>query len=128
MRGATAFLVVLAVMLALGAGTARAAAEPCWHRVLSAWSAGNLDSSYPPACYRTALDHLPEDVAMYSSAQDDIDRALLGAIMRRPAQTATSDPASPVPIVAIATAAGLVVAAAGVGVVRRLAGRGSTSG
>ena len=84
--GARRFLVGLlaAAALVLGAGVDRAsAASSCAQRVITAWSAGTLDAKYPPACYRAALDRLPEDVALYSSAQDDINRELLAAISRQ---------------------------------------------
>ena len=33
--------------------------------------------TYPVSCYRAALDQMPEDVRIYSSAESDIKRALL---------------------------------------------------
>ena len=59
------------------AGSASAAAD-CGAGVLQAWSDGTLDGEpYPVECYHEALDELPADVAAYSSAADDINRALL---------------------------------------------------
>ena len=33
------------------------------------------------SCYRQALKHLPEDVLIYGQAKDDLNRALLGAVL-----------------------------------------------
>ena len=54
-----------------------AAAAPCWQRVIADWSRdGRIDHAYPAACYRQAVKRLPEDLRAYSSAPDDINRAL----------------------------------------------------
>jgi hypothetical protein len=52
----------------------------CWQSVLNAWTKGTLGSNYPLRCYREAVKHLPADVRGYSSAPDDIQRALIRAI------------------------------------------------
>jgi len=53
------------------------AGVPCWQRVIADWSDnGRVDRTYPLACYRAAVKHLPEDLRAYSSAPDEIDRAL----------------------------------------------------
>jgi hypothetical protein len=70
-------LFALAVSLTALAFTGTAgAAKSCGSRVLADWSDGRLDGTYPVACYRQALAHLPEDVLVYSTAQADITRAL----------------------------------------------------
>lgn len=51
-------------------------ATPCWQTVVTDWSDGRIDRTYPIACYRQALRALPEDIRLYSSAVDDIQRAL----------------------------------------------------
>ena len=61
------------------AGTA-GAAPSCGTRVLDDWRDGRIDGTYPVACYRQALAHLPEDVRVYSTAQSDITRALQARI------------------------------------------------
>jgi hypothetical protein len=72
-----------------GAGSSSAHAQaPCSERVTADWAAGRLGPGYPVACYQAALAHLPEDVRIYSSAEDDIRRAMLAAITsqaKRPA-------------------------------------------
>ena len=72
-------------MLAVAAGafllTGQAAAkEPCWKTLIDDWYDGRIDNVYPVPCYRAALEHMPEDVAQYSSLGDDINRALQAAI------------------------------------------------
>ena len=63
------------------AGAAHAGA-PCWKTLLNDWYDGRIDGSYERHCYTDALKHLPADVQTYSSAHDDIERALQSAIAR----------------------------------------------
>lgn len=56
-----------------------AAATPCWKALLNDWYDGRIDNTYPIHCYSDALKHLPADVQTYSSAHDDILRALQNA-------------------------------------------------
>jgi uncharacterized membrane protein YgcG len=75
-------LVVSALaLLALSAAVARpaAAATPCWKALLTDWYDGRIDNTYQLHCYTDALKHLPPDVRTYSSAHDDILRALQSA-------------------------------------------------
>jgi hypothetical protein len=58
------------------------AAVPCWKLLLNDWYGGRINHVYPVRCYRDALRHLPTDVATYSSAYDDILRALQAAIAK----------------------------------------------
>jgi len=55
------------------------AATPCWKALLNDWYDGRIDKVYARHCYQDALKHLPDDVATYSSARDDILRALQSA-------------------------------------------------
>ena len=55
------------------------AATPCWKAQLNDWYDGRIDKVYARHCYQDALKHLPDDVATYSSARDDILRALQSA-------------------------------------------------
>jgi hypothetical protein len=68
-------------LLAAGARPA-AAATPCWKVLLNDWYDGRIDNTYPLHCYTDALKHLPSDVKTYSSAADDIERALQSARAR----------------------------------------------
>jgi len=56
-----------------------AAATPCWKSLLNDWYDGRIDHTYAVHCYQDALHHLPADVQTYSSAHDDILRALQSA-------------------------------------------------
>ena len=81
-----AFLRLTVVALAVAgavvhAGSASAAA-PCWKSLLNDWYDGRIDNSYAIHCYQDALHHLPADVQTYSSAHDDILRALQGAVAK----------------------------------------------
>jgi hypothetical protein len=76
-RSLRALLVsVLVVCGALGIGAGVARATPCGDRVVADWIDGRIDGVYPLRCYDEAVDGLPEDVRVYSSAVDDISRAL----------------------------------------------------
>jgi hypothetical protein len=59
------------------------AKTPCWKALLNDWYDGRIDDTYPVHCYREALSHLPSDVQTYSSAHDDILRALQSAIAKQ---------------------------------------------
>lgn len=70
-------------LLAFDAAPASAAKpKPCWKRLINDWYDGRIDHAYPVKCYRDAIRNLPEDVQAYSSARDDINRALLAAIRK----------------------------------------------
>jgi hypothetical protein len=58
------------------------AASPCWKTLLTDWYDGRIDNTYAIHCYQDALKHLPADVQTYSSAHDDILRALQNAKAR----------------------------------------------
>ena len=45
--------------------------------MLNDWRDGRIDGTHSVACYQTALAQLPEDLRIYSSAESDIQRALL---------------------------------------------------
>ena len=77
-------------LLAAGVGPATAApaaslqaTSTCWQQVINDWLPDNkVDRTYAIPCYTQAIQHLSQypDVAGYSSAEDDIRRALLAAI------------------------------------------------
>jgi cobalamin biosynthesis Mg chelatase CobN len=56
------------------------AATPCWKLLLNDWYDGTINNVYPIPCYHQAINHLPTDVQVYSSARDDILRALQQAV------------------------------------------------
>src|SRR5207247_3252434 len=53
-----------------------AATTPCWKTLINDWYDGRIDGTYAIPCYQQAINHLPSDVETYSSAADDIRRAL----------------------------------------------------
>jgi hypothetical protein len=59
------------------------AATPCWKLLLNDWYDGTINNTYPIPCYHEAVKHLPTDVQVYSSARDDILRALQQAVRRQ---------------------------------------------
>jgi hypothetical protein len=88
---AAAVAVSALALLAVGAPAASAApaatqqaTNTCWKTVVNDWlnNQPNLKGSYPIPCYTQAIQHLSDypDIKQYSSAIDDIHRALLAAI------------------------------------------------
>jgi hypothetical protein len=73
---------VLFAVVALVPATA-SAKEECWQTLVADWSDGAISNLYPISCYRQALKNMPEDVRLYSSASDDINRALSGRVVSR---------------------------------------------
>jgi hypothetical protein len=73
-------LVLAAAATAVAVAGPASAKTPCWQTLIDDWYDGRIDSVYPVACYREALAHMPEDVAQYSSLEDDINRALAAVI------------------------------------------------
>lgn len=71
---------------------AASAGTPCWKQLLNDWYDGRIDGSYQRHCYNDALKHLPADVSTYSSAHDDILRALQSAIAKQRALGHTIGP------------------------------------
>jgi hypothetical protein len=69
-----------AAVLALGVAAPAGAATPCWRALINDWYDGRIDQTYPTSCYTEAIQHLPQDVDTYSSAKEDIRRALLARI------------------------------------------------
>jgi hypothetical protein len=73
-------LVAVALVVVAARPAPALAATPCWRSLLVDWYDGRIDNTYAIHCYRDALKHLPTDVQTYSSAHDDIERALQAAI------------------------------------------------
>ena len=86
----------LAAALVVHAGGA-SAATPCWKSLLNDWYDGRIDNTYAQHCYRDALKHLPADVATYSSAHDDILRALQSAVAKENKAGHSVGPDTPLP-------------------------------
>lgn len=57
----------------------------CASRVISDWADdGQVAGRYQLRCYRAAIRSLPEDLRAYSTAPDDIDRAMRVMAASRP--------------------------------------------
>ncbi|MFL5927494.1 MAG: hypothetical protein ACJ77E_11230 [Gaiellaceae bacterium] len=96
--GASAFVA------ALGRPAPAAAGPPCWKALLNDWYDGRIDRIYARRCYQTALKHLPADIDTYSSARDDILRALQSAKTKARRRGTTFGPnAQIVPVAAAKT-------------------------
>ena len=69
------------------------AAKSCGEAVIDDWQDnGRVDGTYALHCYDDAIDTLPRDVRDYSSAKDDIQRALQAAKRGEEAPPARTDP------------------------------------
>jgi hypothetical protein len=87
----TALAAALALLVSVPAAGAAPAAtskatNTCWLDVINDWLDNNrVDKTYPTACYTHAIQTLNKypDVQNYSSAADDIHRALLAAMHDR---------------------------------------------
>jgi hypothetical protein len=77
-RGGTALVVGVFAFVLAGCGPfAQPQAErACGKAVLSDWADGRIDRAYPDPCYQAAIEAMPEDMRAYSTAKDDIRRAL----------------------------------------------------
>ncbi|MHB1244119.1 MAG: hypothetical protein ACYC1P_12105, partial [Gaiellaceae bacterium] len=74
------------------------AAQPCGRQVLDDWyDDGRVDGTYALHCYDDAIEIIPRDVLDYSSAQEDIQRALQNRMRGEPAPPATTDPSPETP-------------------------------
>lgn len=79
----TSALVAVVVLFLLAASPA-AGASGCGQKIVDDWfEDGRVDKVYAIKCYRAALKLLPEDAQNYSSAPDEINRALQDAIRQK---------------------------------------------
>jgi ABC-type arginine transport system permease subunit len=92
--GLSALILVCAVTTLALASPSTASAAACGQAVVADWSDGRLDAEYPAACYRAALRRLPEDLRVYGTAGTDIHRALMSAVSRSSAASATASDAT----------------------------------
>ena len=115
--GPRALFAVAAIAATVVVAPAPAAAgSDCSNAVVADWrDNGRIDKTYPPQCYRAAVDGLPEDVRVYSSAQSDITRALQTRVEKSAASGVGSDSSgsSPyrLPLLIIGTLAFLMLTA-----------------
>ncbi len=97
---------LVAGLLAVASVQPAAAATPCWKTLLNDWYDGRIDNVYPVHCYQDTLKHLPPDVSVYSSARDDILRALQSAKEKLKTKKETVTPNTPVPAETTTTPSG----------------------
>jgi hypothetical protein len=112
---------VAAILAALALSGPAAASTSCSSRLLADWEDGRIDRTYPVYCYRQALENLPEDVRVYSTAQTDITRALqarLGAT-RVTAADGGSGGGTVSPLLVLAVTGAILLAAGSLAVVVR---------
>ena len=94
-RRALRAVFVLAAFASLLVATAPAAsaAPSCGRQVIDDWyDNGRVDGTYALHCYDDAIEILPRDVRDYSSAKEDIERALQAKLRNQPAPPARTDP------------------------------------
>jgi hypothetical protein len=95
MRSIPLALASLLVAFSLGLGLRPAtasAATPCWKNVIADWSQnGSIDRSYAPACYRQAMQNATTDLKIYSTLENDLQRALRLRSSRRLAGAGTPE-------------------------------------
>ena len=86
-----ALVTAVALLGAVGALAAPApatSAAPCWKRLLDDWVKDvRIDGTYPAACYRETIKRLKGDLRDYSSAAEDIERALSQAVSSNDGRT-----------------------------------------
>ena len=92
-RAGFGVLVLAALLSLLALAGPAAGAQSCARQVINDWyDDGRIDGTYPLHCYDDAIEILPPDVRDYSSAEEDIGRALQAAMRKEPAPPATRDP------------------------------------
>lgn len=92
-RRALVAVVLLSALVALVAATPASAAKSCAEQVIDDWWDGRIDGTYKLHCYDDAIEILPRDVRDYSSAEDDINRALQAALRNQAAPPNKNPPA-----------------------------------
>ncbi len=86
-------VLVLAAFVSVVATASADAAAACGRQVIDDWyDDGRVDGTYKLHCYDDAIEILPRDVRDYSSAKEDIERALQAKLRGEPAPPATTDP------------------------------------
>jgi hypothetical protein len=82
-RSSAATVAIACLLALLAAGCAGSEELTCADTVLVDWNNGRLSSAHAPACYRDALEALPEDARLYTTAPEEIMRALRASLAAR---------------------------------------------
>lgn len=82
-RSSAATVAIACLLALLTAGCAGSEELTCADTVLVDWNNGRLSSAHAPECYRDALEALPEDVRLYTTAPEEIIRALRASLASR---------------------------------------------
>lgn len=86
-------LLLAALAAVLAVASPAGAAQSCGRAVIDDWyDNGRVDGTYALHCYDDAIEILPRDVRDYSSAKEDIQRALQAAKRGDAAPAARTDP------------------------------------
>ena len=100
--GSLAFLIAGVGGAAAAPAASQQATNKCWLDVINDWADNNqVDKIYAIPCYTQAIQHLSAypDIAGYSSAADDIHRAMLAVVHEEgrggPPSTGGSGPSGP---------------------------------
>jgi hypothetical protein len=141
-RHQTPFIRAVAIVAALAAfaasGTA-GAATPCSKTVLDDWLDNDrIDRIYELSCYEAAIDAIPEDIRIYTNAEEVISRAFQNVSGRRlerqlegpstvetppsgyvPPVDSSASTAFPLPLLVLGGMSAALLAAGGVGYVSR---------
>ncbi len=92
-RPSLGLFVLAALVSVLAVAGPAAAAQSCGRQVINDWyDNGRVDGTYSIHCYDDAIEILPRDVRDYSSAKEDIQRAMTAALREETAPPATTDP------------------------------------
>jgi hypothetical protein len=92
-RALAALALTAGVVAVLLAAAPASAAKSCGRQVIDDWyDNGRVDRTYPLQCYDDAIEALPPDVRDYSSAKEDIQRALQFRLRGEAPPPARTDP------------------------------------
>ena len=132
---------ILAVLIAAFAASGTAdGALPCSRAIIDDWSDNErIDRIYDLTCYESAIDALPEDILIYTNAEEVISRAFQGVSGKRlprrelqgpsgvgstppdvvPAVDSSASTAFPLPLLVLGGMSIVLLAAGGLGYVQR---------
>lgn len=82
-KSSAATVAIVCLLAVLAAGCAGSDELTCADTVFVDWNNGHLGSDYAPECYRDALEALPEDARLYTTAPEEIERALRASLAAR---------------------------------------------